>query len=90
MSNFRLRKIALILTSVDGVFHIAGWNKIGVKDKQAEQINVEGIRHVLEMMQELAIPKGVYTSTVGVFSDTSGQLVDGEVAEDAAEQEEHG
>ena len=62
MSNFRLRKIALILTSVDGMFHIAGWYNIGLKAKLAEQINVEGTRHVLEMMQELAIPKGVYTS----------------------------
>jgi nucleoside-diphosphate-sugar epimerase len=65
------------MTGVDGVFHIAGWYKIGVPDKSAGQkINVEGTRNVLGLMQELKIPKGVYTSTLGVNSDTGGKLVD--------------
>ena len=41
-----------------------------------KQINVGGTRNVLELMQELAIPKGVYTSTLAVFSDTHGRIVD--------------
>src|SRR5688572_33391158 len=46
---------------VDGVFHVAGWYKIGVKDKSdGERVNVQGTRNVLELMQELNIPKGVY------------------------------
>ena len=65
------------MTEVDGIFHIAGWYKIGVRDKSAgEQINVQGTRNVLELMRELAIPKGVYTSTLAINSDTHGQLVD--------------
>jgi nucleoside-diphosphate-sugar epimerase len=65
------------MTGVDGVFQIAGWYKIGVRDKSAgEQINVQGTRNVLELMRELGIPKGVYTSTLAVNSDTHGQLVD--------------
>src|SRR5262245_47198842 len=37
------------MAGVDGVFHIAGWYKIGARDKSAgEQINVEGTRNVLE------------------------------------------
>ena len=68
------------MTGVDGVFHIAGWYKIGVRTaserRAGEQINVEGTRNVLELMRELGIPKGVYTSTVAVFSDTHGKLVD--------------
>lgn len=65
------------MTGVDGVFHIAGWYEVGVKDTSAaEQINVVGTRNVLELMRDLGIPKGVYTSTVGVFSDTRGTLVD--------------
>lgn len=65
------------MTGVDGVFHVAGWYKIGVKDKAPGQaINVDGTRHVLELMQELKIPKGVYTSTLAVNSNTNGQLVD--------------
>jgi len=65
------------MTEVDGVFHIAAWYKIGVRDKSAaEQINVQGTRNVLELMRELRIPKGVYTSTLAVNSDTHGRLVD--------------
>lgn len=65
------------MQGVDGVFHIAGWYKIGVKDKsEGERINVQGTRNVLELMRELGIRKGVYTSTLAVFSDTHGRLVD--------------
>jgi nucleoside-diphosphate-sugar epimerase len=65
------------MTGVDGVFHIAGWYKIGVRDKSdAYKINVNGTRNVLSLMQELKIPKGVYTSSLAVNSDTHGRLVD--------------
>lgn len=65
------------MTGVDGVYHIAGWYKVGVKDKsEGEKINVQGTRNVLELMRELGIPKGVYTSSLAVFSDTGGRLVD--------------
>ncbi len=65
------------MTGVDGVFHIAAWRKIGARDKsQAERINVAGTRNVLEMIRELRIPKSVYTSSVAIFSDTHGRLVD--------------
>ncbi len=65
------------MTAVDGVFHIAAWYKIGERDKSiAERINVEGTRNVLELMKELGIPKGVYTSTVAVNSNTDGKVVD--------------
>jgi nucleoside-diphosphate-sugar epimerase len=65
------------MTGVDGVFHIAGWYKIGVRDNsQARPINVVGTRNVLETMRDLGIPKGVYTSTVAVFGDTHGVLAD--------------
>jgi nucleoside-diphosphate-sugar epimerase len=65
------------MRGADGVFHIAGWYKLGVKDKsEGERINVQGTRNVLELMRELEIPKGVYTSTLAVFSDTHGRMVD--------------
>ncbi|MBK9730961.1 MAG: NAD-dependent epimerase/dehydratase family protein [Chitinophagaceae bacterium] len=61
----------------DGVFHIAGWYKIGVRDKTpGQKINIDGTRNVLELMKELNIQKGVYTSTLAVNSDTQGQLRD--------------
>jgi nucleoside-diphosphate-sugar epimerase len=64
------------MTGVDGVFHCAAWYKVGVPGADAERINVEGTRHVLEVMRDLAVPKGVYTSTVAVFSDTRGAMPD--------------
>ncbi|GCE09797.1 NAD-dependent epimerase/dehydratase family protein [Dictyobacter aurantiacus] len=65
------------MSGTDGVFHIAGWYKVGVKDKSAgEKINIQGTRNVLELMKELGIPKGVYTSTLAVNSDTHGKEVD--------------
>src|SRR6266568_7432789 len=65
------------MQGVDGVFHIAGWYKIGVKDKsEGAKINIQGTRNVLELMQEFGIAKGVYTSTLAVFSDTHGRMVD--------------
>ncbi len=65
------------MLGVDGVFHVAGWYKVGVSDRGvARAINVDGTRHVLELMQELAVPAGVYTSTLAVNSDTHGQIVD--------------
>jgi nucleoside-diphosphate-sugar epimerase len=66
------------MTGADGAFHVAAWYKIGAKndDEFAEYVNVQGTRNVLEIARELQIPRIVYTSTVGVFGDTAGRLVD--------------
>ncbi len=65
------------MTNADGVFHLAAWYKVGARDKSAAaKINVGGTRNVLELMRDLGIPKGVYTSTLAVNSDTHGQIVD--------------
>jgi nucleoside-diphosphate-sugar epimerase len=65
------------MDGADGVFHIAGWYKVGVRDPTpGERINVEGTRTVMELVDELGIEKAVYTSTVAVNSDTKGAVVD--------------
>ena len=65
------------MTGADGVFHVAGWYKVGAKDKTpGQRVNVEGTRNVLDLLEELGVPKGVYTSTVAVFGDTRGQVPD--------------
>ncbi len=66
------------MQGVAGVFHIAGWYKTGEPkaDAIATAVNVEGTRHVLDVMRELGVPKGVYTSTIAINSDTHGTLVD--------------
>src|SRR5579883_3226491 len=39
------------MTGVDGVFHIAGWYKIGTRDNRlGEQVNIQGTRNVLNVM----------------------------------------
>jgi nucleoside-diphosphate-sugar epimerase len=63
------------MKGVDGVFHIAGWYKVGAKDTKAgEAINIEGTRNVLEMVKELKVPRCVYTSTMASYGDTKGQM----------------
>lgn len=65
------------MTGVDGVFHIAAWAYLGPGPdnvETAERVNVDGTRNVFELMDELEVPKGVYTSTVGLFSDVQGPV----------------
>ncbi len=65
------------MRKTDGVFHIAAWYKIGLRDKsQAWNINVKGTQNVLELMKKLNIPKGIYTSTLAINSDTKGEVHD--------------
>jgi len=67
------------IAGVDGVFHIAAWAYIGPgpeNEAKAERINVEGTRNVLELIDELDVPKAVYTSSVGIYGDTGGDRVD--------------
>lgn len=61
----------------DVVFHTAAWYKIGAKDWQAaEEINVQGTRNVVSLAQALGVPRIVYTSTVAIYGNTRGQVLD--------------
>ncbi|MDX1616241.1 MAG: NAD-dependent epimerase/dehydratase family protein [Candidatus Promineifilaceae bacterium] len=61
----------------DVVFHVAGWYKIGSDEwMEAEAINVAGTRSVLGLAWDLGVPKIIHTSTVAVYGDTKGELVD--------------
>lgn len=65
------------MRGVDGVFHVAAWYKIGARDRHlAQRTNVDGTRNVVDLARELGVPKTVYTSTLAVFGDTRGKLVD--------------
>lgn len=67
------------MEGVDGVFHLAAWFQVGPgpwNADKAERINVDGTRNVLELIDELDVPKGVYASTVAVYGDTGGEYVD--------------
>jgi len=65
------------MRGADGIFHTAGWYRVGSRDRNlGAEVNVKGTRNVLELMRDLQIPRGVYTSTLAIFSDTKGKLVD--------------
>ena len=61
----------------EGVFHLAAYVRVGLRDgRRAEAANVTGTRHVLEVMRDLHISKGVHTSSLAVNGDTRGRVVD--------------
>jgi len=65
------------MVGAEQVYHVAAWYKIGADDAgQAYDINVVGTRNVLELMREHGVAKGVYTSTIAIYSDTRGHTVD--------------
>jgi nucleoside-diphosphate-sugar epimerase len=63
----------------DVVFHLAGVTQIGLKPRdypRVQRINVTGARNVLEAAAEAGVPKIVYVSSITVYGDTRGQVVD--------------
>ncbi|MCU0279991.1 MAG: NAD-dependent epimerase/dehydratase family protein [Candidatus Nanopelagicales bacterium] len=64
-------------TGVDGVFHVAGWYKLGTADpEQGWAVNVQGTRNALDAARDARVPRVVYTSTIAVNSDTGGNVYD--------------
>ena len=67
------------MRGADAVFHLAGWYAVGIRRDEISrmrEINVDGARNVLELAAELGVPKIMHTSTVGVFGNTHGKIVD--------------
>jgi dihydroflavonol-4-reductase len=64
------------MRGADVVFHIAGWYKLGAYDQaKGREINVTGTQNTLELAYELGVPRIIYTSSLVVFGDTHGQIV---------------
>lgn len=62
---------------VDVVFHTAAYVELGlVNAAEMERVNVEGTRAVLDVAQSVGISKLVYCSTIGIFGDTQGKVID--------------
>jgi len=69
--------LARLLDGADGLFHVAGWYKIGTRDPaEGQRINVDGTQNVLAAAQQAGTPRIVYTSTLAVNSDTHGAVRD--------------
>ena len=63
----------------DAVFHIGAIYKVGIKKSEQEGLwdaNVRGTERVLDAAHEGGAKRIVYTSTVNVFGNTGGQIVD--------------
>ncbi len=66
-----------ICAGADGLFHVAGWYKLGQRDPSpGTRVNVEGTRNALSAARRNDVAKVVYTSTLAVNSDTEEQVVD--------------
>ncbi|MDJ0732992.1 MAG: NAD-dependent epimerase/dehydratase family protein [Nostocaceae cyanobacterium] len=64
------------MEGVDTVFHTAAYVEIGlVNSQEMERVNVQGTEAVLEVAKETSISKMVYCSTIGVYGDTQGKVV---------------
>ncbi|MBE9216273.1 NAD-dependent epimerase/dehydratase family protein [Plectonema cf. radiosum LEGE 06105] len=64
------------MKDVDTVFHTAAFVELGLVDAaQMERVNVEGTQAVLEVAKEMEISKMVYCSTIGIYGDTKGKVI---------------
>ncbi|KJH71828.1 NAD-dependent epimerase/dehydratase family protein [Aliterella atlantica] len=65
------------IAGVDVIFHTAAYVELGiVNDAEMTRVNVEGTRTLLEVAQTAGVAKMVYCSTIGIFGDTAGKVVD--------------
>lgn len=61
---------------VDTVFHIAAYVELGLVDAaEMHRVNVEGTSAVLAAAQAAGVSKLVYCSTIGIYGDTQGRVV---------------
>jgi dihydroflavonol-4-reductase len=68
-----------LLTDVDVVLHIAGAYRVGIRESEHEEMfktNVDGTTIVLDAALAAQVDRIVYVSTVGVFGNTRGRVVD--------------
>ncbi|MGF1675295.1 MAG: NAD-dependent epimerase/dehydratase family protein [Rivularia sp. (in: cyanobacteria)] len=64
------------MKDVDTVFHTAAFVELGLVDAaQMERVNVDGTQAVLEIAKEMEISKMVYCSTIGIYGDTKGKVI---------------
>ena len=71
--------IVSALEGCDAAIHIAAVYEVGIKKSERPamyQANVTGTENVLGAALEAGTPKVVYVSTVGVFGNTEGEIVE--------------
>lgn len=76
------------LQKVDAVIHLAGRWEIGIVKPECpkmQDVNIGGVRHLLEATANAEIPRVIYASTVAVFGNTNGEIVDENYSRNTAE-----
>jgi nucleoside-diphosphate-sugar epimerase len=71
--------MAKAMAGADAVFHVAGDYRVGVSKDECRLMhaaNVDGTRAVLQAAHDAGVQRTVYVSTVGVFGNTGGVIVD--------------
>lgn len=65
------------MQGVDTVFHTAAYVELGLVDeRRMEQVNIQGTQAVLAAARAAKVSKMVYCSTIGVYGDTQGEVID--------------
>lgn len=71
------RAIKIGMSGSDLVIHMGAMNRLGEQNwRQMEVVNVAGTRTIMEMAQDMGVPKVIYTSTVAVYGNTQGIMYD--------------
>ncbi|MBD1912105.1 MULTISPECIES: NAD-dependent epimerase/dehydratase family protein [unclassified Leptolyngbya] len=65
------------MSGIDWVFHVAAYVELGVVDAaRMERVNVQGTANVLAAARAAQVQKMLYCSTIGVYGDTQGRVID--------------
>ncbi|MGG6298162.1 NAD-dependent epimerase/dehydratase family protein [Leptolyngbya sp. AN02str] len=71
------QSVLAAMEGVDWVFHTAAYVELGIVDAaRMRRVNVEGTRNVLAAAIAAHVQKMLYCSTIGVYGDTQGQVID--------------
>jgi dihydroflavonol-4-reductase len=79
LSSSSKEELSRAMAGCDSVFHIAAVYKVGIpKSERAAMFdaNVGGTERVLDAAVDAGVGRIVYVSTVGVFGNTGGEVVD--------------
>ncbi|MEM9220453.1 MAG: NAD-dependent epimerase/dehydratase family protein [Cyanobacteria bacterium P01_F01_bin.150] len=69
--------LAQAMMGVDIVFHLAAYVELGIVDEaKMDRVNVDGTRTILEAAKAAGVSSLLYCSTIGVFGDTQGTVID--------------
>ena len=79
LGSITVERLAEMLGGADALFHLAGSYRVGIPESEHVAMftaNVVATRTVLDAAVRAGVPRTIYVSTVNVFGDTHGQVVD--------------